>query len=109
MKGECHRRVDSSRLKRPIVFAGTPLHWQKPGISPQLLPADYCQLESKKLGHSEPRRLFVEHYRYGESDERVEGAQMRLGDAWIMLTSARPGLPSIGGLRDVMVSCTTLY
>jgi uncharacterized glyoxalase superfamily protein PhnB len=30
---------------------------------------------------------FVEHYRYGES----AGAQMHLGDAWIMVRKARPG------------------
>jgi uncharacterized glyoxalase superfamily protein PhnB len=37
---------------------------------------------------------FIEHYRYGESGGRVEGAQMRLGDAWIMLNSPRPGRES---------------
>jgi uncharacterized glyoxalase superfamily protein PhnB len=37
---------------------------------------------------------FVEHYRYGESDGRVAGAQMHLGDAWIMLSEARPGRTS---------------
>ena len=26
---------------------------------------------------------FVEHYRYGESDGQVQGAQMRLGNAYI--------------------------
>jgi len=30
---------------------------------------------------------FVEHYRYGE----CSGAQMHLGDAWIMVRKARPG------------------
>jgi uncharacterized glyoxalase superfamily protein PhnB len=30
---------------------------------------------------------FVEHYRYGESS----GAQMHLGNAWIMIRKARPG------------------
>src|ERR1700756_4626103 len=30
---------------------------------------------------------FTEHYRYGEP---VSGAQMHLGEAWIMLKSARP-------------------
>jgi uncharacterized glyoxalase superfamily protein PhnB len=30
---------------------------------------------------------FAEHYRYGESS----GAQMHLGDAWIMVRQARPG------------------
>ena len=34
---------------------------------------------------------FTEHYRYGESDGRVSGAQMYLGRAYIMLRSARPG------------------
>jgi uncharacterized glyoxalase superfamily protein PhnB len=37
---------------------------------------------------------FTEHYRYGEPGGRVEGAQMHLGDAWIMLNSARPGRAS---------------
>ena len=36
---------------------------------------------------------FVEHYRYGAPDA-PQGAQMHLGDAWIMLTSARPGRSS---------------
>ncbi len=31
---------------------------------------------------------FIEHYRYGQP---VSGAQMHLGDAWIMLRQARPG------------------
>ena len=34
---------------------------------------------------------FVEHYRCGDP---VDGAQMHLGDAWIMLASARPGRAS---------------
>jgi len=34
---------------------------------------------------------FTEHYRYGEPGGRVDGAQMHLGNAWIMLNSARPG------------------
>ncbi len=34
---------------------------------------------------------FTEHYRYGKPDGTVEGAQMHLGEAWIMLNSARPG------------------
>jgi uncharacterized glyoxalase superfamily protein PhnB len=29
---------------------------------------------------------FTERYRYGESGGRVEGAQMRFGNAWIMAT-----------------------
>ena len=33
---------------------------------------------------------FTEHYRYGGRGEQVDGAQMHLGDAWIMLNSARP-------------------
>jgi uncharacterized glyoxalase superfamily protein PhnB len=36
---------------------------------------------------------FVEHYRYGAPDA-PQGAQMHLGDSWIMLTSARPGRSS---------------
>jgi uncharacterized glyoxalase superfamily protein PhnB len=34
---------------------------------------------------------FIEHYRYGEPGGAVSGAQMHLGEAWIMLRSARPG------------------
>ena len=34
---------------------------------------------------------FTEHYRYGEPDGAISGAQMHLGEAWIMLRSARPG------------------
>jgi len=34
---------------------------------------------------------FVEHYRYGESDGRISGAQVFLGNAYIMLHSARSG------------------
>jgi uncharacterized glyoxalase superfamily protein PhnB len=37
---------------------------------------------------------FAEHYRYGQDGEHVAGAQMHLGEAWIMLNSARPGLAS---------------
>ncbi|MGO9012230.1 MAG: VOC family protein [Bryobacteraceae bacterium] len=37
---------------------------------------------------------FAEHYRYGEPGGRVNGAQMHLGDAWIMLNRARPGCAS---------------
>ena len=37
---------------------------------------------------------FTEHYRYGKPDGTVEGAQMHLGDAWIMLNSSRPGRAS---------------
>lgn len=33
---------------------------------------------------------FEEHYRYGQDS----GAQMHLGDAWVMLRSARPGCAS---------------
>lgn len=33
---------------------------------------------------------FVEHYRYGDP-ERPSGAQMRAGDAYVMVAEARPG------------------
>src|SRR5262245_31677139 len=49
---------------------------------------------------------FTEHYRYGESNERVEGAQMRLGDAWIMLNTARPGRASPAQLGSQTQSLT---
>ena len=37
---------------------------------------------------------FTEHYRYGEVDGRVQGAQLQIGDGWIMIESARPGQSS---------------
>ena len=37
---------------------------------------------------------FAEHYRYGESKGSVEGAQLHLADAWIMLNGVRPGRAS---------------
>jgi uncharacterized glyoxalase superfamily protein PhnB len=37
---------------------------------------------------------FSEHYRYGEPGGPVSGAQMHLGNAWIMLKRARPGSAS---------------
>jgi uncharacterized glyoxalase superfamily protein PhnB len=36
---------------------------------------------------------FTEHYHYGPPGQ-IQGAQMNLGDAWIMLNSARPGRAS---------------
>lgn len=47
---------------------------------------------------------FTEHYRYGEP---VQGAQMRLGKAWIMLAEAsRPGRasPAQSGVRSQMLT-----
>ena len=42
---------------------------------------------------------FVEHYRYG--DPPAVGAQVHLGEAWMMLESAKPGStsPAQAGLR----------
>jgi uncharacterized glyoxalase superfamily protein PhnB len=37
---------------------------------------------------------FTEHYRYGDPGKPVSGAQMHLGNAWIMLHSARAGSAS---------------
>jgi uncharacterized glyoxalase superfamily protein PhnB len=37
---------------------------------------------------------FAEHYRYGEPGGPASGAQMHLGDAWIMLATARAGRAS---------------
>jgi uncharacterized glyoxalase superfamily protein PhnB len=34
---------------------------------------------------------FIEHYRYGDP---ISGAQMHLGDAWIMVRQAKPGMSS---------------
>jgi uncharacterized glyoxalase superfamily protein PhnB len=40
---------------------------------------------------------FTEHYRYGDPGN-PDGAQMHLGDAWIMVNSARPGRSTPGQL-----------
>ena len=37
---------------------------------------------------------FTEHFRYGDPGGPVQGAQMHLANAWIMLTSTRPGRAS---------------
>jgi uncharacterized glyoxalase superfamily protein PhnB len=37
---------------------------------------------------------FTEHFRYGAPGGPVQGAQIHLGDAWVMLASSRPGLAS---------------
>jgi uncharacterized glyoxalase superfamily protein PhnB len=37
---------------------------------------------------------FIEHYHYGERGGRIKGAQMHLGDGWIMIDNARPGRAS---------------
>ncbi len=41
---------------------------------------------------------FTEHYRYGDPGEPVSGAQMHLGNAWIMLKRARAGNASAAQL-----------
>ena len=41
---------------------------------------------------------FIEHYRYGDP-ETVSGAQMHLGDAWIMVQRAGLGVASPAQLR----------
>ncbi len=46
---------------------------------------------------------FVEHYRYGDP---ANGAQMHLGDAWIMLRQARPGSGSPAQLGYATQSLT---
>ena len=41
---------------------------------------------------------FSEHYRYGEAGGPISGAQMHLGNAWVMLKRARSGNASPGQL-----------
>jgi uncharacterized glyoxalase superfamily protein PhnB len=45
---------------------------------------------------------FAEHYRYGEPGGPASGAQMHLGDAWIMLGRAREG-----SATPAQLSCAT--
>ena len=49
---------------------------------------------------------FTEHYRYGEPGGPVQGAQIHLGDAWIMLNSARAGRASFTQLGAQTQSLT---
>jgi uncharacterized glyoxalase superfamily protein PhnB len=42
---------------------------------------------------------FTEHYRYGLSNGQVQGAQIHLGDAWIMLERARTSSSMQNGPR----------
>ncbi|HMD96370.1 MAG TPA: VOC family protein [Terriglobia bacterium] len=37
---------------------------------------------------------FIEHYRYGDPEGPISGAQMHLGEAWIMLNRVRAGRAS---------------
>jgi uncharacterized glyoxalase superfamily protein PhnB len=46
---------------------------------------------------------FVEHYRYGDP---AQGAQMHLGDAWLMLQQARPGRSTPANLGVATQSLT---
>jgi uncharacterized glyoxalase superfamily protein PhnB len=49
---------------------------------------------------------FIEDFRYGEPVGPVQGAQMHLGEAWIMLGSTRPGRssPARLGFKTQMVT-----
>jgi uncharacterized glyoxalase superfamily protein PhnB len=49
---------------------------------------------------------FAEHYRYGEEDGRISGAQLHLDEAWIMLRSARAGEASPAQLGHQTQSLT---
>jgi uncharacterized glyoxalase superfamily protein PhnB len=50
---------------------------------------------------------FIEHYRYGEPDA-PQGAQMYLGDAWIMLNTVRPGRASPAQIGH-QTQCLTIF
>jgi uncharacterized glyoxalase superfamily protein PhnB len=56
-----------------------------------VLPHVVYQNVAKALAWLTATFGFTEHYRYGESNGQVSGAQMYLGNAYIMLRSARPG------------------
>ena len=49
---------------------------------------------------------FVEHFRYLGEDGQIAGAQMHLGDAWIMVSRTRPGhaSPRHAGVRTQMLT-----
>jgi uncharacterized glyoxalase superfamily protein PhnB len=49
---------------------------------------------------------FSEHYRYGGEGEQVQGAQLHLGDAWVMVNNTRPGRGSPAQLGSATQSLT---
>ena len=51
---------------------------------------------------------FVEHYRHGEPGQPPSGAQIQLGDAWVMLGSVRSGRcsPAQAGCQT---QCLTVF
>ena len=49
---------------------------------------------------------FTEHYRYGEPGGPVSGAQMYLGNAYIMVNSARPGSATPAQIGQMTQSLT---
>ncbi|HEV3166354.1 MAG TPA: VOC family protein [Isosphaeraceae bacterium] len=51
---------------------------------------------------------FIEHFRYGEEHERPSGAQMHLGDAWIMLNSSRDNSASPAQVGH-QTQCLTVF
>jgi uncharacterized glyoxalase superfamily protein PhnB len=51
---------------------------------------------------------FVEHYRYGEPNGTVSGAQMHVADAWIMVEAAKPNASSPAQLGYGTQSLTVL-
>ena len=57
-----------------------------PHVAYQNLP-DAMEWLTKTFG-------FVEHYQYGEPNGAISGAQMHLGNAWIMVKAAKPNTSS---------------
>jgi len=45
---------------------------------------------------------FIEHFRYGETEDGISGAQMHRGDSWIMLRTARGS-----GVSPAQAGCHT--
>jgi uncharacterized glyoxalase superfamily protein PhnB len=77
-----HGQQYSCRMKNRSVPTDTVL----PHVSYQNV-ADAMDWLTKVFG-------FREHYRYGETGGAISGAQMHLGDAWIMLNHADEGCKS---------------
>jgi uncharacterized glyoxalase superfamily protein PhnB len=73
----------SAKLRNMLTNRSVPTNVLLPHVVYQNL-ADAIAWLSKTFG-------FVEHYRYGDP---VSGAQMHLGEAWIMIRQALPGCAS---------------
>ncbi len=64
----------------------------------EVLPQIFYQNVTEAIAWLARTFGLIEHYRYSDSEGLVSGAQMRLGNAWIMLARVQPGRATPGQL-----------